>query len=312
MTNEQIKTSHVRRAEQRSIFEACIMLLAVVAFFGVERDAHAVVPQSERDVLISIYIATNGGQWTENTNWCDGLCPAAGTPKFNRHGTECTWAGISCYADGRNVLEIGGLSGMSGTLPPLRGLTQLMFVRLPHNNIGGSVPDVAGMAVISDIDLSFNQLTGPVPDFSGLTTLGSINLSGNQLSGTIAQLHDLPQLETYRVSNNQLTGQLPTFAGLYFLSFIAADNNEFSGPVPDLSMTNVDMLYVDHNRLTGALPPPSGLIAIGRHSARLCPNPLDLEPGPYDAEWDVATATTPWWGPPGQGCDLIFAGTFEG
>jgi hypothetical protein len=266
---------------------------------------------SERTVLTSLYVSTNGNQWIDNSNWCDGPCPVTGTPKFNRHGTECAWAGVSCYSDGRHVLEIGGLTGMSGPLPPLQGLTQLMYIRLPHNNISGSVPDFGGMAVIGDIDLSFNQLTGPVPDFSGLTTLGSVNLSNNQLSGSIAPLHDLPQLQDYWVSSNYLTGQLPTFAGLYFLSFIAADHNEFSGPVPDLSMTNVDMLYVDHNRLTGPLPPPSGLIGAGRHSARLCPNPLDLEPGPYDAEWGIATGATPWWGPPGQGCDLIFTDPFE-
>ena len=285
-----------------------VALLAMI-LVGSSACAWAAIPPSERDVLISIYLATNGNQWTRNTNWCDGPCPLTGTPKFNRHGTECTWSGVNCYSDGRNVLSVHmEANQMTGTVPPLQGLSQLRLFVVPRNEIGGSVPDFAGMAVINDIDLSFNQLTGTVPDFSGMTSVSDVELSNNQLSGSIAPLTNLPQLQDFVVSNNHLTGSIPTFEGLYFLSFVAVDNNAFTGSLPDFSHLNVDMLYADHNQLTGPLPPPSDGFY---RSARICPNPLSLAPGPYDAEWEVATGYAPWWGPPGGGCDHIFSDAFD-
>jgi hypothetical protein len=288
-----------------------LLVLSALLLCVVGVHAHAVIPSSERNVLISIYLSTHGNQWLQNTNWCDGPCPLVGTPKFNRHGTECMWAGVGCYPDGRHVLELAGSNGMTGALPPLQGLTQLRNIRLAHNSITGAIPDFTGMIVLSDIDLSFNELTGPLPDFSGLVNLSSVDLSDNQLSGPIAPLNNLPQLETFRVSNNQLAGQAPTFAGLYFLTFIAVDNNQLTGALPDLSQLNIDLFYADHNEFTGAVPPPSGFLASTHRSARICPNPLDLAPGPNDAGWDYATGVTPWWGPPGEGCDHIFSDPFE-
>ena len=301
----------MNRLRLMRIFKNVVLGLSASIICVASLAAYAVIPNSERDVLISIYLSTNGNQWIDNTNWCEGPCPLVGAPKFNRHGTECTWAGVGCYPDGRHVLELAGSNGLTGTLPALQDLTQLRNIRLAHNSITGSIPDFTGMSVISDIDLSFNQLTGAPPDFSGLTNLNSVDLSDNHLSGPIAPLTNLPQLETFRVSNNQLGGQAPTFAGLYFLAFIALDNNQLTGPLPDLSQLNIDLFYADHNEFTGPVPPPSGLLTSTHRSARICPNPLNLAPGPNDAGWDFATGVTPWWGPPGEGCDHIFSGLFE-
>jgi hypothetical protein len=279
---------------------------------GMSLLARAAIPRAERDVLISIYLGTNGDGWTQNTNWCKGACPLSGIPKFNKPGTECTWFGVRCFTDESHVQGLYLESRqLTGQLPSLVDLTQLQDLYFPNNNLSGPIPAVAAITSLEFIDLSFNQFTGSVPDFSGMLNLDSVNLDNNLLSGTIAPLVNAPQLQSLWLSNNRLTGSIPTFAGLYDLSFITVDNNQFTGPVPDLSQLNVGMFFADHNQLTGVLPPPGGDM-LTRYSARICPNPLSLAPTPYDQEWDFATAQTPWWGPAGAGCDHIFSDPLGG
>jgi len=289
---------------------SAVSAMGVLYFCGASVVTHATIPKSERDALISIYQATNGNQWADNTNWCDGRCPVTGAARFNKRGTECAWFGVSCDPSERNVIEIAmDANQLSGTLPSLQGITQLRLLYIVHNLVTGSIPDFSGMTVLDTINLSFNQLTGPVPDFSGLPNLADVDLSNNQLSSSIAPLTNLPLLQSFRVSNNRLTGPIPSFAGLYFLGLITVDGNSFSGPIPDFSQLNVSIFYADHNQLTGPLPPASGFFA--RRSARICPNPLHLSPSANDAAWNYATGTSPWWGPPGEGCDHVFSDSFE-
>jgi hypothetical protein len=310
--------------------------LLVLTSLALSQLVAAAIPQSERDVLMSLYEATNGGSWNINNNWCSGTCPIDGVPTFNDPGTECSWAHVTCDADEAHVtLLVLGDNNLNGQLPSLQGLTQLAAFEASWNNLSGPIPDFSGMNALNfvelstdqltgpfpdltrltglySIDVSFNQLSGPIPNFSGLALLETVNANNNLLSGTLAPLAGLPQFQQLYLSNNRLTGTIPTFAGLNWLNSIALDNNLFTGPIPDLSQLNVGTFYADHNQLTGAVPPASSLMQSNRFNARLCPNPLSLEPSANDLGWDKATGSTPWWGPAGQGCDHIFSDIFGG
>ena len=61
-----------------------IFLIIPVLFALAASVAEAAIPAAERQVLIAIYNGTNGGTWTNSTNWNSG------------GGTECTWFGVTC------------------------------------------------------------------------------------------------------------------------------------------------------------------------------------------------------------------------
>ncbi|QBB69454.1 hypothetical protein ELE36_03165 [Pseudolysobacter antarcticus] len=312
-------------AKLKHIFSAMLGLaLCIMSVLAI-----AAIPKSERKVLTTLYLATGGDGWNINNNWCNGTCPLIGTPKFNAPGTECTWAHVTCNADQTHVtVLVLGDNNLVGQLTSLQGLTQLQAFAASWNNLSGSIPDFSGMTSLQDIDLStdqlsgsfpdltkltglyhidvsFNQLSGSIPDFSNLPLLEGINANNNQLSGTLPPLVGLPQLQELQLSNNRFSGAMPTFAGLYDLDLITLDGNLLTGSLPDLSDLNVGIFYADHNQLTGSVTPTNNL-----DIARICPNPLSLEPNANDAAWDYATRNTPWWGPAGEGCDHIFSDPF--
>jgi len=59
-------------------------LLLMLLLIGWVTTAQAVIPASERQVLIDLYNSTNGANWTNNTGWLGAV------------GTECSWYGITC------------------------------------------------------------------------------------------------------------------------------------------------------------------------------------------------------------------------
>ncbi|MED5386353.1 MAG: hypothetical protein VYA28_06980, partial [Pseudomonadota bacterium] len=142
--------------------------------------SYSQIPQSERDVLISIYNATNGGSWTNNTGW-NGAA-----------GTECSWFGIICS---------GGSDDLS------RNVTNL---NVNSNQVSGTVPDVfAGLPYLTEFNVLNNSLTGSLPSSFG-SAMSNLELGSNQFTGTVpASYGDLPNLVFLGLWNNQLTGPAP-------------------------------------------------------------------------------------------------------
>ena len=71
------------------------------------------VPVSECQALVDLYTYTNGGAWTNNTNW-------------NTDTNICLWEGIGCTpADGS-------------------GFAHVQIIDLDENNLNGSVPQTIG------------------------------------------------------------------------------------------------------------------------------------------------------------------------
>jgi len=236
------------------------------------------VPTSERQALIDLYNATAGDAWTNHSNWCNGACPASGTPTFNAPGTECTWAGVTCNGSG-NVVQlgfshnnlVGSLSSLqaftqlkslvadsnhlAGSIPPLSGLSALTTFQVTHNALIGSVPDLSGLTSLQSVNLGDNQLSGSLPDLNGLGALKALYVYRNRFSGNVPSLSALANLQSIDISGNQLTGSAPNFAGLTHLSYVSLADNQLSGGFPDLSgAPALAYLDVSYNQLSGPLP----------------------------------------------------------
>ena len=133
-------------------------------------------PRRDREILVALYEATDGPNWSTNTNWLTDLPLEA-------------WYGVATNADGR--------------------VTEL---RLDANNLRGPLlPEVGDLEYLEVLLLRFSHLTGGIPpDLGKLTRLRWLDARRSQLTGPLPpELGDLAQLEVLILKDNQLTGPIP-------------------------------------------------------------------------------------------------------
>ena len=181
--------------------------------------------ESDRAVLVALYNATDGPNWTGNTHWLS-----------NEPLSE--WRGVGVNDDGRvTALWLFG-NQLTGEIPvELSQLSQLQLLYLSSNQLTGEIPvELSQLSQLQDLSLDSNQLTGEIPvELSQLSQLQLLYLSSNRLTGEIpAELGDLAQLN-----------------GLYL------HGNELNGPIPSwlVNLTELRELSLWSNQLTGTIPP---------------------------------------------------------
>jgi hypothetical protein len=170
------------------------------------------IPQSECQVLVSVFDHTDGPNWLSRGGWLTDNHP-------------CNWLGVYC-ANGHieQLTFIRGFSregclgnGLNGVLPPEIGnLSHLTSLSSCSNSFTTSIPPEWGMlSNLERLEFIGNQLTGPIPpEFGNLSKLQSINLNSNDLSGSLpAELGNLAELEELSLIGNQLSGPVPQEIG---------------------------------------------------------------------------------------------------
>ncbi|XP_073049054.1 receptor-like kinase TMK4 [Primulina eburnea] len=181
---------------------------------------------------------------------------------------------------------------LSGSIPPFVSQS-LTRIDLKHNDLSGSISPTGLPPSLQHLSLSWNQLTGPVDVLlTRLNQLNYIDLSKNRFIGPIpTELFTFPianlQLQrnqfsgqvrptnlvtipTIDLSFNRLSGEIsPMFSTVQNLYL---NNNEFMGHVPAsfvdrLLASNIQLLYLQHNYLTGIEISPTVEIPV---SSSLC------------------------------------------
>ena len=242
----------------------------------------------ERIALSVFYYATDGPNWTNNTNWLS---------EEPLHA----WYGVETDHDGGvRGLELA-YNQLTGEIPPKLGLlVNLNRLDLYSNQLTGEVPPELGQLVnLKQLSLSVNRLTGGIPpELRQLVNLSSLGLGSNQLDGSIppelGQLVSLDQLDLY---SNQLDGSIPPELGqLVNLSSLGLGSNQLDGSIPpelgqlvsldqlDLTVTsippelgqlvNLSSLGLGSNQLDGSIPPELGQL-VSLSSLGLGSNQLD-------------------------------------
>ncbi|TGV01071.1 leucine-rich repeat domain-containing protein [Flavivirga rizhaonensis] len=246
-----------------------LFLIGVLKSFG---QCPVPVPTSERDALVALYNATDGANWTNNTNWNTtvDVCDWYGVTVTNGHVTGLNLS--NNQLSGAILIDISTLSGLltlnlgsnqlTGTIPPeLGSLSNLTFLNLSNNQLSGSIPppQLGNSSNLSYLNLSNNQLTGLIPiEIGSLTSLTYLYLSNNQLSGNIPiELGNLANLQQLYLDRNQLSGSIPVELGnLTNLKGLFLNSNQLSGSIPvELgNLTNLISLYLISNQLSGSIP----------------------------------------------------------
>ena len=223
--------------------------------------------ESDRAVLVALYNATDGPNWTYNTHWLS-----------NEPLSE--WHGVRVNDDGRVTLLSLRSNRLTGEIPvELSQLSQLRSLYLDRNQLTGEIPvELSQLSQLRVLSLYSNQLTGEIPvELSQLSQLSQLSLFSNRLTGEIpAELSQLSQLQRLYLSGNRLTGEIPVeLSQLSQLLSLVLSSNRLTGEIPvELSqLSKLWSLWLHSNQLTGEIPVElsqlSQLLSLGLSGNRL-------------------------------------------
>ncbi len=216
------------------------------------------LPQSEIDILLDLYTATNGSDWKWNPD------PASGIPWNFTDPYPCSdhWQAVDCYFYENSyhvmVLHPQGLN-LAGTLPESLGnLSYVLSLDFTDNKIHGTIPISFGnLTLLQGIILAENEMSGVLPDsLSQLSQLSFLNGQFNAFEGTIPESYSkLTNLRYFLFENNFLSGTLPAsvFMAMPHLTFIFLSVNCFHGTIPgELGLLQeLAVFEMAYNQLTG-------------------------------------------------------------
>ena len=148
--------------------------------------AYVMQPLSDREILDTLYRATGGEDWTDDTNWLSG------EPLDEWFGVEADDSG-----------NVTGLSladnNLVGSIPlELAGLGELSVLDLRENALSGRVPsDLGALKRVRDLLLSDNALEGPLPGYLGfMAGLRYLDIATNDLAGVLPAAFARLELDT--------------------------------------------------------------------------------------------------------------------
>ena len=253
---------------------------------GTDRDC---APLTDHDILVALYDATGGPDWTNNDNWLTD------SPLRDWHGvqvdSEGRVASLSLHTNALagsippelgnltrlRALQLGGTddpnvrfrqvgNGLTGPIPPeLGNLSELRVLSLSGNaGLTGSIPSELGnLSNLRGLHLGSNNLKGPIPSELGdLSNLEWLILRNNDFSTSIPpELGKLSNLTSLRLGNAGLTGSIPSELGrLSNLTALILERNDLRGPIPpELGrLANLDTLALGRNGLSGPIPTELG------------------------------------------------------
>ena len=205
----------------------------------------------DRNVLVALYDATDGYNWTTQTNWLTD-------------NPLDTWHGIT-VEDGRVTGLVLSENNLTGEIPAALGeLANLDSLKLERNALSGPIPaELGNLENLTKLELMFNQLNGSIPaEFGNLGRLRWLSIPFNQLNGSIpAELGNLDDLHVLVLTRNQLNSSIPAELGnLTNLESLWFNGNQLSGPIPSElgNLTNLWALALGPNELTGSIPAELG------------------------------------------------------
>ncbi len=145
-----------------------------------------------------------------------------------------------------NAISAGDLSGA-----PITNLTALTQLNLSGCGIT-LLPNLSSLSNLSSLYIGNNLLTGSIPSWiQNIPNLGYLDLSSNRFAPAPlpAFFSNMPNLLYLILYNDSLTGAFPSLVNSTGMYFLQVNQNQITD-FPDLStMTNLNNLYIDNNKL---------------------------------------------------------------
>ena len=225
-------------------------------------EVNSVAHETDWRALVSLYMSTSGGGWTENMNWSSSVSSVPEASELE------AWYGVSMSEGRVTKLDLGG-NDLAGGLPEEVGrLTQLTRLYLDNNHLTGEIPgEVGRLTQLTRLYLDNNELTGEIPEEVGrLTQLTRLYLDNNELTGEIPEeIGELALLRQLYLDNNALIGEIPAeLEGLTRLEYLNLYGNALRREIPEElgELSQLKMLDLGSNRLTHDIPDEIGRLRV--------------------------------------------------
>lgn len=237
----------------------------------------SVPDQVEFNALKDLYTNTNGGNWTNKTNW------PTNWPTTTTAAQMGTWAGITVTNGDITGIEmpannlVGPMPASIGNLRELRNLivyansisgqfpaewstlTKLEYFDFRHTLVSGSAPPyLKNFPNLVWLTINSANLTGAFPDYSGLQNMQIFGVGGNLTPGPIpSYIQGYSNLLQLWGQGSNWTGPIPQwFGNMSSLVAVVLTTNRLTGQIPAnlAALPNLTLLSLADNQLTGALP----------------------------------------------------------
>ena len=208
----------------------------------------------EKDVLIEIYNATGGNQWTNSDGWSSS----------NDADTFCAWHGIICTSESNRSIQYLHLesNNLVGSLPTsIYSLPSLISVDVSHNAdltvTFTGIGNARSLEVLVLSSTKVNSIEGLIDAAESLQELHISDIGGFAGKSFPDDIFKLTNLRQLSMDYNNAAGTLSDEVGkLSKLVIFSAANNAVSGTLPTSieKLTDLTSLRLTTNHFTGTLP----------------------------------------------------------
>ena len=162
-------------------------------------------PETDREILVTVYNALDGPNWEDSGNWLSDAPLGEWSGVTTDDNGRVIWLRIGGSGSGQELsgeipsevgdlgaLEILDLSGgfhgvdLRGGIPPeLSNLSNLLYLQIHGNGFTGEIPpELGNLSNLRDLWIEGNGLTGGIPsELGNMASLSDLLLRGEGLSG---------------------------------------------------------------------------------------------------------------------------------
>ena len=222
------------------------------------------IPREECEALASLYLATDGDNWTSSTNWF------ATTDVESWHGVSVFDVAGQKYVQGLYLHKSSGSdtdgfvaswngNNLVGTLPSeLWNLSKIEHMNLSKNTLGSFPEHIWTINSLKRLILVDSNMFGVLPgSMENMDMLEILNMQSNPLSGTLDVLKNMDMLQQLLASNTNISGELPVSLTINSqLQDIRLESTNISWEIPEelWNLESLEKLYLWNTNLHGQLP----------------------------------------------------------
>ncbi|CAB9499026.1 Leucine Rich Repeat [Seminavis robusta] len=244
--------------------------------------SHSDARIKQKFALGSLYYATSGDTWMDNTSWLSHSiheCAWYNAPEFAQktlmdsiYQGYMSWFAPSTEPPPTHCSEDGlyhnlwlDNNNLVGSLPEeLYFLTSLQTLSLGYNQLDGSLGSLIGQLADLEGLVIFNQPPGGIPSEIGLLSkLRGLLLTNSNHQGVLpSELWQLTNLEYWVLMDHEhMQGTISTGVGMLSkLKWFVLDTSGISGTIPtELGQIEpLEWIVLGRNRLSGSIPSELG------------------------------------------------------
>ena len=161
-------------------------------------------PETDREILVTVYNALDGPNWEDSENWLSDAPLGEWSGVTTDDNGRVIWLRIGGSGSGQELsgeipsevgdlgaLEILDLSGgfhgvdLRGEIPPeLSNLSNLLYLQIHGNGFTGEIPpELGNLSNLTNLWIEGNGLTGGIPsELGNMASLSDLLLRGEGLS----------------------------------------------------------------------------------------------------------------------------------